>query len=284
MQQKKIKELVNGAMMLALFGILVLFDTYTGSMLNVILFMLMPLPLLVYGLKNGLKASVILWICEMILALFLGLPETIFYALVAGLVSFVMIHGSRRHWSSQRLFLATLVMMIIAELASMTLLAGLFGYDIEREYTSLVAYFPTLANWVRLVIPLTAFVLGLMETYVLLNLAEVVCLRLKLSFVEHFHFVYLHFSKRSGLVLLLGCLGFLCPFDLAVFVGIICYILLGIQGLSFLCLWAIFAQKRYAMLVFLLSLFIPVLNLYLVVFGLVDIFSEKRYKIMYNKG
>ena len=59
MQQKKIKELVNGAMMLALFGILVLFDTYTGSMLNVILFMLMPLPLLVYGLKNGLNASVI---------------------------------------------------------------------------------------------------------------------------------------------------------------------------------------------------------------------------------
>ena len=42
MQQKKIRDLVFGAMMLALFGILVMLDTYTGSMLNVVLFMLIP--------------------------------------------------------------------------------------------------------------------------------------------------------------------------------------------------------------------------------------------------
>lgn len=283
MQQKKIRDLVFGAMMLALFGILVLLDTYTGSMLNVILFMLMPLPLLVYGLKSGLQASALLWVCEMILAVFIGLPETIFYALVAGLVSFVMVFGSQQRWSSQRLFLATLIMMIGAELLSMTLLAGLFGYDIEREYSTLLQYFPTAANLLSLIVPLTAFILGLMETYVLLNLSEVVCHRLQLPFVDHFHFVYLHFSKRSGLLLLFGCIGMFLPWNFMRFVGIICYILLGIQGLSFLSLWSIMRSCRYVMLIFLLSLFIPVVNLYLVGFGVLDIFSEKRYKIMYNR-
>lgn len=283
MQQKKIRDLVFGAMMLALFGILVMLDTYTGSMLNVVLFMLMPLPLLIYGLKSGLRASIVLWICEMILAVFLGLPETIFYALVAGLVSFVMILGSQKHWSSQRMFLATLVMMIGAELLSMTLLAGLFGYDIEREYASLIEQFPKAMQLVSLIVPLTAFILGLMETYVLLNLSEVVCHRLQLPFVDHFHFVYLHFSKRSGVMLLVGFFSILLPWNFARFIGIICYILLGIQGLSFLSLWSIVRARRFAMPVFLLSLFIPLVNLYLVVFGVLDIFSEKRYKIMYNR-
>ena len=60
MNQKTLK-ITYGAMIVALFGVLLLINRQTGGMFNGILMFLLPIPMVAYGARYGWRAGLAAW-------------------------------------------------------------------------------------------------------------------------------------------------------------------------------------------------------------------------------
>ena len=68
------KKMVQGAMIAAMFGVLSLLNTYTGSMFDVFICYVMVIPLVWYGYTYTLKDNIVVSFVAMVVIAMVGLP------------------------------------------------------------------------------------------------------------------------------------------------------------------------------------------------------------------
>lgn len=288
MKQKKTSEIVFGAMMIAIYAILIVLDTYTGAMMNIFLYYLMPLPFIVFGLRYGLKMTAYVGLAALFLGCFFGLPETIFLSFCAIIVALCVVLGMQEHWSGGRMFLAVMIVTTLSQLLSLTLLASLFGYDLALELTEIqqmLGLHENLKEWIRIILPLTCLMIGGLEAFIMLTFCDLLLLKLGIERLPRFSLVLLHFPKWVGCMAIISfVLVLLRRNDFTWMFSICMNLLMCVQGLSFSILWLSLHQKpRILNVLCLFACFIPGLNGFFTVLGLYDIFSERRQKILYNR-
>lgn len=130
---QKTQKITFGAMITALFTILLLIDRQTGSMFQGALIFILPIPMVAYGARYGLRSSFAVWIASTLMAVFFSLPTTLIYSSCMAFIG--MILGSRIHDKKDmtRTLLLVMLLSIITELVNVILLAVISGTTLDQN-------------------------------------------------------------------------------------------------------------------------------------------------------
>lgn len=286
MGNRKTTEIVYGAMMLAIYGLLMILDTYTGAMLNVLLYYLMPLPFVVYGLKFGMKMTGCVGIAALIIGLMLGLPETIFFSFSAIIISLVLLHGIIKKRDGGLLFIEVMVVTTLAQVLSLTAFASLLGYSLTEELAEIESVLGVQFAHQEIFLPLFCLLVGGLEAFIFTSFTDLLLLKLRLERVPKFSLLKLHLPKWVGIATLVGFASMcLIPGQISYFFGCCSLMILCAQGLSYVMFYTIVQKKsRWLVVLAFFLCFVPYLGWSIAALGLFDIFSENRQKLLYNRN
>lgn len=294
------KRMVQGAMIAALFGVLSLINTYTGSLFDIFICYGMVIPLVWYGYTYNIRDNMIVCIVSMIVIAMVGLPFFVISSFSSCLTGLFIGEALKRRLSKGKILLGTFVIMLINNILLYEVFAGLLQMNIADEmtlmYQEMVTVMPQISQRISLdmvisIIPVVLIVMSAMEMYVVILICQLTLSRLKVPFSGSFHLATMHLSEKAGLIVA----GFMfSSYLLQNFINVesiyLTYVyMLGVftfelQGLSFVLLFLITKQKRGFIILAFFALFIPMVSTIYVVVGIVDIFSDLRQNLLYNNN
>lgn len=187
-----VRKLTEGAMIAAVMGVLLLVDRQLAGLLISYFLFVLPLPMVLYSARYGMKDSLIVFAAVMILSVMLGSLQTIFYVFAESLIGLCYGTGVYHKRSRSMILTMTLVIGAVAEVFSMIVLASVFGFDIAGEiaaYSELLteldgmmgAGFTTVVNLEQFVIDclvVAAVMTGILEGAVTHMLSQMLLKRL----------------------------------------------------------------------------------------------------------
>ena len=135
---KRALPITMGAMMIALFGLMLLLERQTGGLLLGAFVLALPLPLTAYALQYGFRKSLPVFAAMCLISIFFGTFTTIFYACsqsIIGLVFGTMLH--RRADPAHTLFMVMLL-SVLSSVLNLILDMAFFGYDISRDVNEIM--------------------------------------------------------------------------------------------------------------------------------------------------
>lgn len=136
----KTKAISEGAMMLALMGIILLVDRQSAGMFELLLF-LVSIPVLVYTVRYDIGMASTLGIAAILLGMITGTFSALFYLTGAILMGIIYGYGIRHQWSNLFLLSSVSIGNLLITFITMFLLADLFGFDLEAEVTVMMQMF-----------------------------------------------------------------------------------------------------------------------------------------------
>ena len=128
-----VRKLTEGAMIAAVMGVLLLIDRQMAGLLLGYFVFVLPLPMVLYSARYGLRDSLIVFAAILILSLMFGSLQTIFYMFAEGLIGICYGTGIYHKRSRSMILAMTLVIGAIVEVFAMIVLASVFGFDIVAE-------------------------------------------------------------------------------------------------------------------------------------------------------
>ena len=129
----KTQELTYGAMIVAIFGVLLLINRQTGGFLEGIFMFIFPIPMVAFSAKYGWKDSPPVFVCTVLLSFLFGTFTAIFYAIAESFIG--MVYGSciKAERDMNRTLVLVVALSAVAELLCSVALASLFGIDINQD-------------------------------------------------------------------------------------------------------------------------------------------------------
>lgn len=295
----KTKKLVQGAMIAAIFGALSVFNTYTGSLFDIFICYAMVIPLVWFGYTYRWQDNLLVSFVAMIVIIITGLPFFAISSFSSCLAGVFLAEALKRQAPRTTLLLGTLAVTFLNNILLYEVFSGLLNMDLIGEmkglYVSINQIMPSLSQNISLsaflsLAPLVLMLVSAMEMYVIILLCQLTLPRLQIPFPNSFHISQMHISRPIGFVLIIIVLiGYLVKDVMHLDMILITYlfymalIALALEGLAFLSWLAIMKNKSFFILLAFLGLMIPVVNSLYVVIGIIDIFSDLRGNILYNK-
>lgn len=130
---KKALSITTGAMVTAIFGVLILLNRQTGNLFQDVFLFLYPIPMVAYAAMYGWKSGIPVLAAMSLLSFLLGSFTSLFYAVTQVLIGLVF-GGCLYHRvdMTKTLFVVMLLSAFVSVLNTVVL-GFLFGYDINRE-------------------------------------------------------------------------------------------------------------------------------------------------------
>ncbi|MFV0480151.1 MAG: DUF2232 domain-containing protein [Anaerorhabdus sp.] len=135
---KEVRKITEGAMMLAIIGVLLLMNRQFFGLVESF-FWIIPLPMVFFSAKYGLKASTIPLFGVVFLTFLFGTMTSIFFFCSMSICGAIYGAGVRKQYSREKLLLFCIVWLIFANLMTTVLFASFFGYNIVEEIAFLEA-------------------------------------------------------------------------------------------------------------------------------------------------
>ena len=296
MRKTKTQEIVFGAAMLSIYALIMLLDRYSGGMLYMLFYYFLPLPFMMYGLKFGTGMYGVLMFGSVVLGFIFGLPETAFFGVTAILVSYLLVSSIQKQWTGTKTMVLVICATVLSQIASITIFSSLFGYNLAEEIEYIMTTIKDIANQfpnialqieesrVKVIFAFSTILLGCIEAFVFMTVADLVLLRMKIARVPKFSILQLKIPKIIGvLFIIVGYLQTKSTNDLLLFIFLALWMMILAQGLSY-CFFVngLLIRKPILNSLAFLSCFLPIFNYFITGMGLIDIFSSNRKKIMYN--
>ncbi len=290
MQQRKTKALTTGAMISALYGCLALLNTYTGSLLDIYFCYFMVFPLVYYGYQYGWKNNVLVAVASFFIMAIFGVPFYLVFGTGCLIQGVFLAEGMRRKRASMNLFIEMTLLAILKYVLIVTLFQSFVGIDFLMELKMMVQEMPAFLQdkisyqQVLSLLPVLCLCLSLIDTYCILAICSLVGRKFQISFPFKLSIIDFHLSKTYGFIaLILLIAGYIFENNLFLNIRTFVCVIFALQGLSLLSyvLW-VHHQVKY-LLILVILMFVPYLNVLYIVLGIIDIFSDLREKIMYNK-
>ncbi|MDO5131970.1 MAG: DUF2232 domain-containing protein [Eubacteriales bacterium] len=127
------QKLTFGALLVAVFGVLLLLNRQTGAMLEESFLFLFPIPMVAFSARYGFRDSLPVFFCTILISVFCGIFTSAFYA---GTQSFIgMVYGSCLHAKRDMTKTMLLIMALsaVSNVLSSVVLASLFGINIQED-------------------------------------------------------------------------------------------------------------------------------------------------------
>lgn len=295
----KIKKMVQGALIAAIFGALSLFNTYTGSLFDIFICYAMVIPIVWYNYHYRIQDGLILSVTSMLVIILTGLPFFVISSFSSCLIGLFIGQALKRHASRAILLTGTLALTFFNNILLYEILAGLLNVDLIAEmkdiYVMIQGFSPSLTKSLTLeaflsLAPILLLIMSVLEMYVIILFCQITLSRFSIAFPSSFHIACLHLSQRTGIIVA----GFFFAsyviqnvyhFDsfYLTYIYLISMLIFAVEGVAFLSWLVILKQKpRWIVFIFIGFLIPMILSIYVVI-GIIDIFSDLREKLLYNK-
>lgn len=296
---RNMRRLTEGAMMCGLIGLLLVINRQLLNALDLYLFWIVPLPLIVYTIRYGIKNACVVTVSSTLIAFMLALPQTVFYVLASCIVGMIYGWGIRNKKSNGWLISSTILGSTIIMIITAVLFASVFGYDIASEIEFVFEMMEQMQVPVdqqvhdmgRMLMYAGMFLSCVLEGFLVHILAFVVLRKLKIE-VPQFVPISQYTAPRwfgyfSVIVVIAN--GFLPYFtqntqllEILLCVTIICSMIAGLFGYILMLIAIRLSKQRYGVLVFFLLLFFftKYVFLLLVTLGLLDMTTDIRQQLV----
>ena len=183
------KKMVQGAMIAAMFGVLSLLNTYTGSMFDVFICYVMVIPLVWYGYTYTLKDNIVVSFVAMVVIAMVGLPFFVISSISSCLAGLFIGEALKRKVKKETILMGTLLVTFLNNILLYEVFSGLLGMNLVAEmremYQMLIEIMPSLASQltvetVILMIPIVLIIMSVLEMYVIILLCQIVLSRFKI--------------------------------------------------------------------------------------------------------
>ena len=134
---KNTLRITTGAMFVAIFAILLIINRQTGSMFEEFFLYLMPIPMVAYSAKYGLKHSVPVLLAMAFMSVIFGTPLTIFYAVTEAILGMVLGSCIFHKTDMTKTVMAVLSLSALFNVLNTIVFASFFGYDLEEEISQM---------------------------------------------------------------------------------------------------------------------------------------------------
>lgn len=135
--QSNTKKLTTGAMIVAIFGLMLLLNRQSAGMFEEFFLYLFPIPMVAYASMYDWKTSLPVLAAMAIFAFFFGNFSTIFYAVTQAFIGLILGTCVHRKKEPTKTMFLVMLLCAITNVLNTIVLAGLFGIDLEKEIVSL---------------------------------------------------------------------------------------------------------------------------------------------------
>ena len=297
------RKITEGAMMVAIIGVMLFFDRQTANAISSSFSWLFSIPLIIYGAQNDRKYTLIVALSAILMAFFITNLQTVFYLFSAMIIGVVYSEGVRNNWKYGKLLAWTIVVTFISYLCTMYIFAGFFGYDLiatRNEFIHMIENFNFFG--IKLVLFIDAktlfnvfdittfFMLVVLESICVLLLSHLIFMKMKIKkgkiIINVSSFVYPKMLSIGGLISLMIVL-ILNVVDLGEFVEyIIAFFYLSLFIVNFVYGMIVLATihqipKWMKTVALLIPIFWPFVMMLGIIDGLLD--GKIRKKGLYGK-
>lgn len=146
--KKQVRMITEGAMMLAIIGLFLVINLQTAGLLEIYLIWALPLPIVFYLVRYGLKQALILALATVFFSFILGNLITLFYVATAIMVGLFYGYGVHKDKTNAWLIVTTTLVTAISLFIETYLLAAFFGYDLAAETQEIIKYLNSIEGMV----------------------------------------------------------------------------------------------------------------------------------------
>ena len=127
------QKLTFGALLVAIFGVLLLLNRQTGGMLEETFIFLFPIPMVAFSARYGWKDSLPVFVCTVLISIVCGIFTSAFYAISQSFIG--VVYGSCLHAKrdSNKTMLLVMGLSAVSNLLSSIVLASLFGINLQED-------------------------------------------------------------------------------------------------------------------------------------------------------
>ncbi len=133
MKNSRVNSITYGAMMAALLGVLLFVNRQLAGALDLYLFWIIPIPVIIYCLKFGIKRSFVLGAAMLGVAFLVSTPVTLFYVFMSIFAGIVYSYGLLHDWSVAFLIGSVTLVSLLIVVLSEYVFAGFFGYNLAED-------------------------------------------------------------------------------------------------------------------------------------------------------
>lgn len=305
--KNNVRRLTDGAMIVALMGLLLVLDAQSGMILDGILFWAIPIPIIVYMLKYDLNSSIIVSVAVTLLSFMISLPHIAILVGFSTLIGLAYGYGVNKGFKVSQTLSLTFIVTFGYYLISMILFAGFFGYDALAEIKALVDFFTSLFNnissseinavtflrWTNpffamliMFVPFLPALTAVLQTLITHIFSSLILKRLKLAEIKIKPFYLITVDKKIGIIslvlmiltyayFLLNLKGYDSVIILVQFISQLLFIVMG--AIFLMSVVVIKANPLYSIIVALLVIAFP---LVVMAVGIFDVFSNYRINML----
>ena len=219
-------RITTGAMIIALFTLLLLMNRQTGGLFEEMFIYILPVPMVIYAAKFGWKSGLLVFAGMAVFSFFFGNFASIFYSISSALLG--LIFGTCLYYKVDmtKTMFTVMGMAAFFNVLSTVALASLFGYDIDAEIAEMQEILSKTMqqmgaqaaasimdpNFLMRMIVITMVVTGLVQGFVIFQLSLLLLRRLRFPVQKPRPVAYMFPPRWTGFVAaagyLLGSVGF----------------------------------------------------------------------------
>lgn len=287
------RKITEGAMMVAIVGLLLFINRQLAGMIEVAMYWILTFPILIYTAKYGVKDSLVPAVSMVLLSFMIATPTTIFYLISCDVIGIIYGAGIRNKWKNGSLLWWTGIFTFVSYFVTTVLFAAVFGYDPNEDVEiikTLVHFFNIdlkipIAKIVGMVVIGGAILMTILQTMCIHMIANIILKRMKIEVRPMKSVFELRVPRYVGYIIL----GIIVLFYmqnvielnqdvyavLLVLYGVSILFAMGYGTLTLLCMAMVF-RKKYLIIIIFICLFIPLLNLIIVLIGVLDMIMDLR--------
>ena len=188
-------KITTGAMIIAIFAMLLIVNRQTGLFFEEFFVYLLPLPMAVYTALYDWKYGLMVFVGMTAFSFIFGGFTTIFYAVSASLIGLVFGTMVCRKVDPTKMLIIIMVFSAISTILSSVALASLFGYDIDMSLTEMKTMLTTTfeatgngalmefytMDFLKQLFVISMALMGLLEGFIVYRLGLLIMKRLHIS-------------------------------------------------------------------------------------------------------
>ena len=188
-------KITTGAMIIAIFAMLLILNRQTGLFFEEFFVYLLPLPMAIYTALYDWKYGLMVFIGMTAFSFIFGGFTTIFYAISSSLIDLVFGTMVCRKVDPTKMLIIIMVFSAISTIISSVALASLFGYDIDMSLTEMKTMLTTTfeatgngalmefytMDFLKQLFVISMALMGLLEGFIVYRLGLLIMKRLHIS-------------------------------------------------------------------------------------------------------
>lgn len=190
---KNALKITTGAMVTAIFGVLLLLNRQTGNLFEDIFLFLYPIPMVAYAAMYGIKNGVPVFAAMSLLSLLFGNFTTLFYAVTQALIGLVFGGCLYHKVDMTKVLFAVMGLSAVVTVLNTIVLGFLFGFDLNQEVSEMQMMMNTIfqqagadipqnilsTDYLKQILIISMILLGMMQGFVVYEVSLLILRRLR---------------------------------------------------------------------------------------------------------